>query len=85
MPRAGWPPSRSASGGLGAWARYRGKAPNCLVRIGPSAANPEELGIVTGQGWLTFMQTSDLDRFEIDQDVILDADGNVGVIERSRV
>jgi len=31
------------------------------------------------------VQTDDLDRFEIDQDVILDADGNVGVIERSMV
>jgi len=74
-----------AAGGLGAWARYRGKSPIGLVRIGPSAANPGELGIVPGEGWLTFMQTDDLDRFEIDQDVILDADGNVGVIERFTV
>ena len=74
-----------AAGGLGAWARYRGNAPPGLVKIGPSAANPGELGIVRGEGWLTFVQTDDLDRFEIDQDVILDADGNVGVIERSTV
>jgi hypothetical protein len=74
-----------AAGGLGAWTRYRGKPPNGLVRIGPSAANTGELGIVPGQGWLTFVQTDDLDRFEIDQDVSLDADGNIGVIERSRV
>jgi hypothetical protein len=40
---------------------------------------------VAGQGWLTFVQTDDLNLFELDQDVILDADGNVGVIERSRV
>ena len=74
-----------AAGGMGAWARYRGKSPIGLVRIGPSAANTGELGIVPGQGWLTFVQTDDLDRFEIDQDVNLDADGNLGVVERSRV
>jgi len=74
-----------AAGGLGAWARYRGRAPTGLVRIGPSAAIPGEFGIVAGEGWLTFVQTDDLDRFEIDQDVILDADGNLGVIERSTV
>ena len=74
-----------AAGGLGAWARYRGKSPIGLVRIGPSAADPGEFGIVPGEGWLTFLQTDDLDRFEIDQDVILDADGNVGVVERSTV
>ncbi len=74
-----------AAGGLGAWARYRGKAPSGLVRVGPSAVHPGVLGIVPGEGWLTFVQTDDLDRFEIDQDVILDADGNLGVIERSRV
>ncbi|MEP7194253.1 MAG: hypothetical protein ABI903_15495 [Actinomycetota bacterium] len=74
-----------AAGGLGAWARYRGESPIGLVRIGPSAADLGELGIVPGEGWLTFGQTDDLDRFEIDQDVILDADGNVGVIERSTV
>ena len=44
-----------------------------------------ELGVVPGQGWLTFGQTDGLDRLEIDQDVILDADGNVGVVERSTV
>ena len=74
-----------AAGGLGAWARYRGKTPTGAVRIGPSAADPGELGIVVGQGWLTFVQTDDLNLFELGQDVILDADGNVGVIERSRV
>src|SRR5665811_2003167 len=44
-----------AAGGLGAWARYRGTAPIGLVRIGPSAVNPGELGIVPGEGWLTFL------------------------------
>ena len=74
-----------AAGGLGTWARYRGTTEIGLVRVGPSAADTGELGIVPGQGWLTFVQTDDLDRFEIDQDVILDADGNLGVIERSTV
>jgi hypothetical protein len=72
-----------AAGGLGAWARYRGNSAIGLVRIGPSAATAGELGIVPGEGWLTFLQTDDLDRFEIDQHMILDADGNIGVIERS--
>ncbi len=74
-----------AAGGLGTWARYRGTSGIGLVRIGPSAADTGELGIVQGQGWLTFLQTDDLDRFEIDQDVILDADGNIGVVERLKV
>jgi len=74
-----------AAGGLGAWARYRGKAPTGQVWIGPSAVKTDELGIVPGEAWLTFVQTDDLDRFEINQDVILDADGNLGVIERSTV
>jgi hypothetical protein len=72
-----------AAGGLGAWARYRGDALSGLARIGPSAVNHRELGIVSGSGWFTFAQTDDLDRFEIDHDVILDADGNLGVVERS--
>src|ERR1035437_337238 len=60
-----------AAGGLGAWGRYRGKHPIGLVRIGPSAANLGELGIVPGEGWLTFVHTDDLRRVEIDNDVIL--------------
>ena len=41
-----------------------------------------QLGIVPGEGWLTFVQTDDLDRYELEHDVTLDADGNLGVVER---
>jgi hypothetical protein len=44
-----------------------------------------QLGIVPGEGWLTFIQTDDLDRYELEHDVTLDADGNLGVVERLRI
>ena len=71
-----------AAGGLGTWARYRGDAPYASIRIGPSAVDATQLGIVPGEGWLTFVQTDDLDRYELEHDVALDADGNLGVVER---
>ena len=71
-----------AAGGLGTWARYRGDAPYASTRIGPSAVDATQLGIVPGEGWLTFVQTDDLDRYELEHDVTLDADGNLGVVER---
>ena len=74
-----------AAGGLGEWARYRGTAPDDMTRIGPSVADTEELGVVAGQDWLTFVQTEDLDRFELAHEVTLDADGNLGVVERADV
>ena len=40
------------------------------------------LGVVPGEGWMTFVETDDLDRLEQGHDVILDADGNLGVVER---
>jgi hypothetical protein len=52
------------------------------TRIGPSAVDAAQLGIVPGEGWLTFVQTDDLDRYELEHDVTLDADGNLGVVER---
>jgi len=70
-----------AAGGLGTWSRYRGDAP-ASTRIGPSAVDAAQLGIVPGEGWLTFVQTDDLDRYELEHDVTLDADGNLGVVER---
>ena len=48
------------------------------VSASPRGHDPRE-------GWLTFLRTDDLDRFEIDQGVILDAEGNVGVSERPTV
>ena len=71
-----------AAGGLGTWARYRGDATAISTRIGPSAVDATRLGIVPGEGWLTFIQTDDLDRFELEHDVTLDADGNLGVVQR---
>jgi hypothetical protein len=71
-----------AASGLGTWSRYRGDAPYASTRIGPSAVDAAQLGIVRGEGWLTFLQTDDLDRYELEHDVTLDADGNLGVVER---
>ena len=71
-----------AAGGLGTWARYCGDTPYASTRIGPSAVDATQLGIVPGEGWLTFVQTDDLDRYELEHDVTLDADGNLGVVER---
>lgn len=71
-----------AAGGLGEWARYRGIAPDESPRIGPSAVEEASLAVMHGQGWLVFLQTDDLDGFELYHDVTLDADGNLGVVER---
>ncbi len=74
-----------AAGGLGSWARYRGTVTHDMTRLGPSAADTELLGIVAGEDWLTFVQTADLDEWELAHDVVLDADGNLGVTERDVV
>lgn len=71
-----------AVGGAGPWARYRGVVPSDADLIGPSAVDSSELGLVGGNDWMTFVRTDDLDSFELDHDVILDADGNLGVVER---
>nr|NLI50767.1 hypothetical protein [Propionibacterium sp.] len=73
-----------AAGGLGAWARYRVMQVPDLPRVGPSVVDEIGLGIVPGGGWVTFVETVDLTGFELTQDVILDADGNLGVVERPR-
>lgn len=72
-----------ASGGLGAWARYRTDDVAGLQPAGPSAMADTELGLVPGRGSLTFARTDSLDRFELERDVVFDADGNLGVVERS--
>lgn len=71
-----------ALGGLPSWARYRGTAPVDAERIGPSAASDIDLGLVGGEDWMTFIRVEDLDSFELDHDVVLDADGNLGVVQR---
>lgn len=71
-----------AAGGLGAWARYRTAEAPDLPRIGPSAVDLASLGLVPERGWLTFISVDDFDAFELANDVILDADGNLGVVQR---
>lgn len=72
-----------ASGGLGIWARYSTAESAPLDAIGPSAVAMSELGILEGESWLSFGRTEDLDAFETEHDVILSADGNLGIVERS--
>lgn len=74
-----------AAGGLGPWARYRGISTDEMMRIGPSIVDAAAMGVVPGQDWLTFHQTEDLDIYELEHDVVLDADGNLGVVERAHV
>lgn len=65
-------------GGLGGeWARYR--AAGSLV--GTTPIHLIDAG-VTGTTGRTFVQVVDLDSFERDNPVILDADGSLGVIQR---
>lgn len=71
-----------AAGGLGTWARYRGHADGALPRVGPSAVAARSLGLVEGEPWMTYVQVGSLDTFELQHDVTLDADGNLGVLER---
>lgn len=56
-----------------------------MMRIGPSIVDAAAMGVVPGQDWLTFHQTEDLDIYELEHDVVLDADGNLGVVERAHV
>lgn len=72
-----------AAGGLGEWARYRGEASAEMQPVGPSTIDHRALGIVDGDTWMTFISTADLDEFELTTDVALDADGNLGVLERA--
>ncbi|MFV0405827.1 MAG: hypothetical protein ACK5LN_03225 [Propioniciclava sp.] len=72
-----------AAGGLaGEWARYRTSDVGGLTPIGPSAVDAASLHLVPGSGWVTFVEVNDLDRFEYQRDVIVDADGNLGVVRR---
>lgn len=73
-----------AVGGVGPWARYRSAHPVAADLIGPSAVDSSNLGLVGGNDWMTFIRTDDLDSFEMEHDVVLDADGNLGVVERPR-
>lgn len=75
--------AHAAGGQRTGWARYRVELVPDLPRIGPSAIDPAQLGIVRGEGWVTFVESDDLDRLELDHDVTLDADGNMGVVERA--
>jgi len=74
--------AHAAAGLGGGWARYRVADVAGLTRVGPSMVDQARLGIVPGAGWVSFVETEDLDRLEFEHNVILDADGNLGVIER---
>lgn len=73
-----------AAGGTGPWARYRSARSVSAERIGPSATASLDLGLVGGNDWMTFIRTDDLDSFELEHDVVLDPDGDVGVVQRPR-
>ena len=66
----------------GIWARYRMLGSVDVSRIGPSAVELTELGIIPGESWMHFAQVDSLDRFESTQPVIADPDGDLVVIER---
>ena len=73
-----------AAGGLGgAWGRYRAASSPELDLIGPSRVTDRVGGVVPGGSWVRFGRTADLDRFEHDFDVVLDAEGDLGVVERA--
>lgn len=76
-----------ASGGVGAdWGRYRFQGdPRGLALVGPSQVDTSLLGIATGNSWVTFAQVEDLDRLELEHDAILDADGNLVLLQRPEV
>lgn len=74
-----------ASGGLGAWARYRTYQEVQVDPIGPSSIESVELGIISGESLIRFGRVGSLDEFERNQDVIPDADGNLGIVERADV
>ncbi|PIE20247.1 MAG: hypothetical protein CSA64_04840 [Arachnia propionica] len=71
-----------ASGGLGRWARYREYRPIHVPGIGPSAIASEELGIVSGAAPMRFGSAPDLTEFAVHPDLALDADGQLGIVER---
>lgn len=67
----------------GRWTRFADPELGAqLPRVGPSAIDPEELGIVSGTGKTLFVSTDSLDRFTNEQLPTVDADGELGVIER---
>ncbi len=68
----------------GTWARYRMLGQVDVPRIGPSAVDLTELGIIPGDSWMHFAQVDSLDQFESAQPVIADPDGDLVVIERQR-
>lgn len=73
-------------GGLGgAWARYRRRSTGDLRgarATGPTTPGLAGLGLVGDASQMTFWVVDSLDDFELDNDVSLDASGELGVIER---
>lgn len=73
-------------GGLGGgWARYRRRSTRELRGAdptGPASPPLAGLGLVGDASYMTFWVVGSLDDFELDNDVSLDASGELGVIER---
>lgn len=74
------------AGGLGGWwGRYRalrGGQLRGVRRIGPSSPDLPRLGLVGADPYMKFYEVDSLDDFELDNEVSLDASGEVGVVER---
>lgn len=75
-------------GGLGGgWARYRredsGKGVRLARPTGLTQDQLRQLGVVGQGSFVRIVVTEDLDAFEADNPVTLDASGNLGVIERN--
>lgn len=78
------------AGGLGGgWARYRRTAESDgLVEVNEIGLTPAELadlGLTGGVLPIRFVSTASLEDFELDNSVVLDAFGDVGVVERTDV
>lgn len=56
----------------------------CFSKVGPSVLDAGSIGLLPGDGWLTFIHVPGLGSFEIQHDLILDPDGNLGVLERQK-
>ena len=74
------------AGGLGGWwGRYRALRDGQLRgarRMGPSSPELPRLGLVGVDPYVTFYEVDSLDEFELDNEVMLDASGELGVVER---
>lgn len=78
------------SGGLsGSWGRYRRSSHDSqLVDLVPIGLSPSEfmtVGLTAGDTPVALFATRSLEDFELDNDVVLDASGELGIVERNEV